>query len=139
MTSTLSWGGSRGVRQKWDVIRRRGWGLASVLDVQFLFFLLLKKIGCAPWPGTKVPCHHASEQLMHYSLARNLSFDSDDVTKAIMIPSHCWCCIADMGYMPAWSIWMRHGFFLFDFVNLIHMWLFTYSSYANETGWLQND
>ena len=38
------------VRQKWDVIGGRGrrGGLASVLDVQSLFFLL-KKIGFVPW------------------------------------------------------------------------------------------
>ena len=39
MTSTLREG----------VIGRRGWGLASVLDVIFFYFLL-KKIGFAPWP-----------------------------------------------------------------------------------------
>ena len=44
MTSILrGWG----VRQKRDVIGCRGWGLASVLDVQS-FFVILKKIGFMP-------------------------------------------------------------------------------------------
>ena len=43
-TSTLE---EVGVKQKLDVIGRRGVGVVSVLDVQFLFFLL-KKIGFAP-------------------------------------------------------------------------------------------
>ena len=45
MTSTVR-GGGRGIRQKWNLIRRRGW-VASVLDVQFF---LLKKSGFASWP-----------------------------------------------------------------------------------------
>ena len=51
MKSTLRWGGGwrggwggggGGVRQKWDVIGCRGWGIASVLDVQSLFFYYRK-------------------------------------------------------------------------------------------------
>ena len=44
MTSTF-----RGwvLRQKLNVIERRGWEVASAMDVQSLFFLL-KKIGFAP-------------------------------------------------------------------------------------------
>ena len=45
-------GGGKGwglVRQKWDAIGCRGWGVAIVLDVQSLLFSL-KKIEFPPWP-----------------------------------------------------------------------------------------
>ena len=58
MTSTLR--GRGVVRQKWDVIGRRGW-VANVLDVQSLLFLLLKKIGFAPWPDIML-----TETLLYY-------------------------------------------------------------------------
>ena len=78
------WGGRRrggggGLRQKWDVIRRRGWvkGVSRVLDVQSLFFLL-KKNGFAPWADIML-------------LTRNLSFDSGvrQWSFPLMIPLHC--------------------------------------------------
>ena len=49
MKSTLMGYGVGGGWQKWDVIRHRVWGVASVLDIQSLFFLS-KKIAFAPWP-----------------------------------------------------------------------------------------
>ena len=66
MTSTLR-RGEWGVRQKWDVIRRRVWGcLARVLDVQSLFFLTEN------WICSMIR-HHANNILVE----KNLLFDSD--------------------------------------------------------------
>ena len=84
MTSTLMEIGG-GVRQKWDVIGRKGrWGVASVLDVQFLFFLL-KKIEFAPWPDITL------RQTLITLLTKNLPFDCDvrQWRHPLMISLHC--------------------------------------------------
>ena len=72
MTSTLRevWV----VRQKRDVIGSRGYGVASVLDVQILSFLL-KKFGFAPLPDIML-----SQSLIYYSqeiFLLNLTSDSE--------------------------------------------------------------
>ena len=64
------------VRQKWDVIGRRGYGgVASVLDVQSFF--LFKKIGVAP--------------NINILLTRNLPIDCGvrQWSHPLMIPWHC--------------------------------------------------
>ena len=58
------WGGG-GLRQKWDIIERRGWGVSKCFG-RPIFIFLLKKIGFAPWPG-----------IMLIVLARNFPFDPD--------------------------------------------------------------
>ena len=73
-------GGVEGVRQKWYVIRCRGKGVASVLDVQSLFFYWI----CA------MIKHHVELNVNNF-LTRNLPFDSD-IRKwnyPLMIPLHC--------------------------------------------------
>ena len=62
------WGGwGLGVKQKWYVIGRRGWRLASVLDVQSLFFFIKEDWICV------MTRHHTNYVL----LTRNLPFDSN--------------------------------------------------------------
>ena len=79
MTSTLrrGGGGRRGgevLRQKWDVIGRRGWRV-SECSGRPIFIFLLKKIGFGPWPG----------------MLMKLPFESDvrQWSHPLMIPLHC--------------------------------------------------
>ena len=76
------WGGL-GVRQKWDVIGCRGWGVASVLGVQSLF---LFKENCI-----SAMTRHRAEPNTKILLTRNLSFDSDvrQLSRPLMIQLHC--------------------------------------------------
>ena len=73
MTPTLKevgGGGGGGVRQKWDVIGCRGWGV-NECSGRPIFIFLLKKIGFPPMTR-----HHA-EPNINVLLTRNLPFDSD--------------------------------------------------------------
>ena len=77
MTSTLRGGGGWRAKAKMRCYQTEGGGgLASVLDVQSLSFLL-KKSGFGPWPDI--------------SLTRNLPFDSDasQWSHPLMVPLHC--------------------------------------------------
>ena len=76
------WGGL-GVRQKWDVIGCRGWGVASVLGVQSLF---LFKENCI-----SAMTRHRAEPNTKILLTRNLPFDSDvrQLSRPLMIQLHC--------------------------------------------------
>ena len=92
-----------GVRQKWDVIGRTGWGVSKCSGRPiFIFFIKENSI----WAMTK---DHANNIL----LTRNLSFDSGvrQWSYPLMIPLHClWA------KQNAWSIWMWHvTLFLFCF------------------------
>ena len=106
MISTLR-KGRWGARQKWDwdVIGCSGWGLASVLDVQSLFFLL-KKIGFAPWSDIIL-----SQTLIYYWQEIFLLTLTSD-SKAILMPLHClWAKSNSRTRDMAWFC------FCFDFVR----------------------
>ena len=86
-----SFEGCGGLRQKWDVIRRRGWRLASVLDVfwdvlffSFLFFFIKGNWICS------MTRHHV-EPNINILVTRNLPFESNigQWSHPLMIPLHC--------------------------------------------------
>ena len=89
--------------------------------------------------------HHA-EPNINISLTRNLPFDSDVSQRShpLMISLHC---LWTKSNNRAWSIsmWRDLVSFLFWFrsftctVWLLFYSLFTFSSRANKTGWLQNE
>ena len=95
----MGWG--EGVRRKWDIIRRRRGGgvLASVLDVWT--FVLLKKIGFAPWPDIML-----SQTLSH----------------PLMIPLHFLWTKSNSRTRGQFECDVTWGFFFvcfcFDFVHL---------------------
>ena len=138
MTSTLREGGVKNEMLS-DV---GGWGgeLASVLEVQYLFFLL-KKIGfCA------ITWHHA-EPNISILLSRNLPFDSD-VTQwrhLLIIPLHCLWAKSNNRTRGQFECDVTWFLFLFWFrsltctVRLLFHRMFTFSSCANKTGWLQSE
>ena len=132
-----------GLWQKWDFIRRSwvGGGVVSVLDVQSSSFLIKQNWICA------VTTHHA-EPNMNILLASNLPYESDvrQWSPPLVIPLHClW---VKSNNRTHWSIWMwRDLIFLFFLwfrsftfmVRLLFHCLFTFSSFANKKGWLQNE
>ena len=82
MTSTFKWGGR--LRQKWDIIGCRGWGVASIMDVQSLFFFIKENWICA------MTRHHA-ESNINILLTRNLPTDSGVRKWSIPLMMHCLC------------------------------------------------
>ena len=125
------------LRQKWDVIVLREWGLASVLEVQSLF--LLQKIGFARWPDIMLnqTIYYWQEIfLLTLRSDRKPSFN-DTITLFVDWIEQC----------SAWSIWMWRDLVLFLFwfhsftctIRLLFHSLFTFSCCANKTGWLQNE
>ena len=128
-------GRGSGLRQKWDVIQRRGLvkGVSRVLDVQSLFFLL-KKIGFAPWADIML-------------LTRNLSFDSSvrQWSFPLMIPLHCFWAKSNNRKRDKCERDVTQFWFLFCIcsfsctVRLLFHSLFTFSGYPNKKVWLQNE
>ena len=110
MKSSLREGGGM-LRQKWDVIGRRGGRLASVLDVQPLFFIKENWI-------CDMTRNHA-EPNINTLLTRNILFDSDvrQWSHPLMIPLHClWARSKNStgGEFECDLTWFR---FCFDFVR----------------------
>ena len=104
--------GGGGVRWKWDVIRRSRWGLASVLDVQKIFFVKENWI-CA------MTRHHANNIL----LARNLSFDSDvrQWSHPLMISLHCLWAKSNNRTRGQFEYRVTLFFVCFCLISFIHM------------------
>ena len=92
ITSTLRGGGGGvgGVKQKWDVIGRKWVGLASIFEVQSLFFLIKEN---SVYAMTR---HHA-EPNINILLTSNFPFNLELInfssvrqwSHALMIPLHC--------------------------------------------------
>ena len=61
------WG--KGVRQKWDVIGRRGWRVSACFGHSIFIYFLLKNIGFAPWPNIKL-----SQTLIYYCILFHWQF-----------------------------------------------------------------
>ena len=111
---------------------QEGGELASALEVQSLFSFIKKNWICA------MTRHHA-EPNINILLTKNLPFDTEvwQWRHPLMIPLHfLW---------PKSSIWIWHDLVLFLLLNrsftfmarLSFHSLFTFSSCANKTGWLQ--
>ena len=81
MTSTLREGRGWEVRQTWDDIGRRGWGVSEYSGRPIFIFFIKENWFCA------MARHHANKIL----LARNLPFDSDvrQWSHPLMIPLNC--------------------------------------------------
>ena len=98
-----------------------GGGLASVLDVQSLFFLL-KKIEFAPWPDIM---HNNIIYYWHNNilLARNLLFDSDvrQWNHPFMIPLHCLCAKSKNRTRSHFEYNVTLVFFCFGLISFIHL------------------
>ena len=108
--TTLRWEGGRGKAKMWCYRMGWGWGVASVLHVQPLFFLL-KKIRSAPWPDIML-----SQTLM--LLIRNLLLNLMLYSKShsFIMPFHfLWAKSNNKtrGQFECDKTWLR---FRFDFV-----------------------
>ena len=124
-----------GLRQKWDIIGRRVVGVSQCSGCPIFFFFLKENWILA------MTRHYANNIL----LARNLHFDSDvsQWSHRLMILLHClW---AKSNYRTCGLFECDVTLFLFWFCpftcmmrSLFHS-LFTFSRYANKTGWLQNE
>ena len=124
--------------QKWDAIGRRGWGVSECSGRPIFILFLLKKIGFAPWPDI-----HA-EPNINILLTKNCPFGYGvrQWSHSLMIPLHC---LWDKS--NTWSIWMWRDLVLFWFwfcsftctVRLLFHSLFTFSSCASKTDWLENE
>ena len=127
MTSTLKGGGGGrgGLRQKWDVTGRRGVAL---------YFFIKENWICA------MTGHHAKPNI-NILVTRNLPFDSD-----VRLWRHPLMILLHFLWAKS-SVWMSLDLVLFLFLNcsftcmvrLLFHSLFTFSSWANKTGWLQNE
>ena len=108
--------GKLGVKAKMRCYRTQGGrGLASVLHVQSLFFLL-KKIGFAPWP-----CIMLSQTLIYLLLTRNLLFDTDTRkwSHTLMISMHV--CGINWMIEPVVNLnvmWLGFVFVLISFAKM---------------------
>ena len=140
MTSTLR--GTGRIRQKWDVIGRRWSGLASLLDVQSLFFCLKNWI-C-------IMTRHHDEPNINILLTGNLSFDSDvrQWNRLFMIPLHFLWAKSNNGARGQFECDVTWFCVCFDFVPshvLSGCWSIVFYVFnlcqktPQKTGWLQNE
>ena len=108
-------------------------------------FLVLKKIGFAPWPDI----------LLITLLTRNLPFDSDvrEWSHPLMISLHCLWAKSNNRTRGQFECDVTFFFnFLYIYIYIYFVWfrsfictvrffhsLLTFSNCANKTGWLQNE
>ena len=113
VTSTMrAGGGGWRLRQKWDVIERKGWGVSKcVLDIQSLFFFI-KKMDYA------VTRHHA-EPSVYILVTRSLPFNSDvrQWSHLLMIPLHCLWAKSNNGRRDQFECDVTWFYFCFNFVR----------------------
>ena len=117
-----------------------GGGIASVLDVQSFFFFIKENWICAM-------IRHRANKIL---LTRNLPFDPHvrQWSHPIIIPLHCLWAKSNNRTHGQLEYEVTLFFCLFVFVwfrsftctvRLLFHSLFTFSSYANKTVWLQNE
>ena len=107
MTTTLR-GEGRWLTQKWDVIRRIGWGVARVLNVQSFFIKIIWI--CA------MTRHAESNNIL---LTRNLLIDPNirHWSYPLMIPLHCLWAKLNNRTRNQFGMWRSWLCFSFDFVR----------------------
>ena len=103
----------RMVKQKWDVSGCRGWGVASVLEVQSLAFSIKENWIC-------VMTRHHTESNINTLLTRNLPIDSGGKqwSHHLMIPLHCLLGKSTIRTRGQFACDVSWFYFCFDFVCL---------------------
>ena len=129
------WRGGGRVRQKWDVIERRGVGGLGVFWTSNRYFIIKENW---IWAMTR---HDANNILS----TRNLPFDSDVRQCSHPLVTQMHCLWAKSNNRMRGQFECDVTLFLFSFrsftctVWLLFYSLFTFSRCANKTGWLQNE
>ena len=132
------WGGGV-LRQKWDVIGRRGWGVSECSGGPIFFFVIKEN-----WIYA-ITIQHA-EPKINTLLTRNLPFDSDarQWRNPLIIPVHCLWLNLTIERVLSLNVTCCLVLFLFWFrsftctVRLLFHSLLIFLSCTNKTGWLQN-
>ena len=106
------------------LLDERRWGLASILDVQSLFFLL-RKNGFAPWPGIML-----SQTLIDYWQEIFLLTDVRTWTHPSMIPLHCLWAKSNNTTRGQFECDVTWFCFCFGFVAHMHVLLLFHSLFT---------